>query len=325
MVSRGPIILSDECEQVTDPEEEIFILYSELLSDNASNKTDGFRGLGYVDSHKDVLEIKFELKNVLPPPPVVVASPNRTRKHHTKHHKSANRPTSEKTVEIELIQDKTALHSRKGDTGSVLWKASIDFGQLILQQYYAAAPTGPIILDRDNLHTYHILELGAGTGLLSIALSPLVRHYTATDIGPLIPLIRKNVAHNFPDWSPNSFSPSEKGKNISVEELDWLAIEAASPVQKAKIYNTEEQPIDLLLVVDCLYHPSLIPPFLATVDYLTSPERTAVLIMSELRAEDVMRDFLHGWLSMPSWEIWRVPNSDIGKNYVIWVGWKMSS
>jgi hypothetical protein len=35
---------------------------------------------------------------------------------------------------------------------------SIDFGQLVLQQYYSGAET--IILNRENLHNCHILELG---------------------------------------------------------------------------------------------------------------------------------------------------------------------
>lgn len=162
----------------------------------------------------------------------------------------------------------------------------------------------------------------AGTGLLSVALSPLVQHYTATDIAPLIPLIRKNVAHNFPTSTRTQLKVSEKGSNISVEELDWIAVESASPSQRTKIYNTAERPVDLLLVVDCLYHPALIPPFLATIEHLAIPGRTAVLIVSELRAEDVMRDFIQGWLEIPGWEIWRIPNDDLGKNYVIWLGWK---
>ena len=62
--------------------------------------TPNSRGLGYVDSHKDVLDIKFEINEKKPRGPIVA-----------------------KTVEIELCQDKTALRSRKGDTGSVLWKA----------------------------------------------------------------------------------------------------------------------------------------------------------------------------------------------------------
>lgn len=155
-----------------------------------------------------------------------------------------------------------------------------------------------------------------------MALSPLVRQYTATDIAPLVPLIRKNVSHNFPEYSETQLHDSEKGRNILVEELDWISIESASLSQRIKAYNTTERPVDLLLVVDCLYHPSLIPPFLATVDYLATPGQTAVLIVSELRAEDVMRDFIQGWLEKPGWQIWRIPNDNLGKNYVVWLGWK---
>lgn len=115
--------------------------------------TPNSRGLGYVDSHRDVLDIKFEIiKDKKPKCPIVV-----------------------KTVEIELFQDKTALRSRKGDTGSVLWKAryvcfqnrlhkpnfrsSIDVGQLILQQYYSESTES--LLDRRLLETQHVLELGS--------------------------------------------------------------------------------------------------------------------------------------------------------------------
>lgn len=160
----------------------------------------------------------------------------------------------------------------------------------------------------------------AGTGLLSIALSSLVGRYTATDIGPLIPLIQKNVALNFPRWP--HISEGTKGANISVEELDWISIQSASASQRPKIYNKDNNPVDLLLVVDCIYHPALIPPFLATVDYLATPGKTAVLIVSELRAEDVMREFLERWLQIPGWEIWRIPNEEFGKRYAIFLGWK---
>jgi hypothetical protein len=141
-----------------------------------------------------------------------------------------------------------------------------------------------------------------------------------TDIGHLIPLIQKNININFPGWP---HAPLDgKGGNILVDELDWVTLESTSPSTRAKIYDTETQPVDLLLVVDCLYHPSLIPPFLATVDHLTTPGRTAVLVISELRAEDVVRDFLAAWLSKPGWEIWRIPHEQLNKRYVIWLGWK---
>jgi hypothetical protein len=101
----------------------LFILYSELQSTCVSDSASHFRGLGYVDPHKDVLEIKFELTNPLPSSS---ASPTNTR---------GRRPrkpllTANRSVEIEIYQDKTALHSRKGDTGSVVWKARSGTGIL---------------------------------------------------------------------------------------------------------------------------------------------------------------------------------------------------
>lgn len=66
-------------------------------------------GLGFMDSHKDILEIKFDISLKSSDPE---SSP---RKRKVKQ--------VEKTVEIELHQDKTALRSRKGDTGSVVWRA----------------------------------------------------------------------------------------------------------------------------------------------------------------------------------------------------------
>jgi len=141
-----------------------------------------------------------------------------------------------------------------------------------------------------------------------------VKHYTVTDIEPLLPLIQKNVSSNFPSKP-----------NISVQDLDWILLESTTPPQRVIIFDTVKQPIDLLLAVDCLYHPSLIPSFVSTIDYLTTPGRTAVLIVSELRAEDVLREFLETWLNKPSWQIWRIPNDNIGKHYVIWLGWKSIS
>jgi len=279
-------------ELVTDADEEVFILYSELQA------TPNSRGLGYVDSHRDILEITFdlELKAV---------------------HKKLKDLTVVKTIDIKLFQDKTALRTRKGDTGSVLWRASIDVGQLILQQYYSDSIES--LLDRSLLETQHVLELGSGTGLLSIALAPLVRRYTATDIGSLIPLIRKNITLNFPGW-PN-ISQSLPGSNIVVEELDWQLLESTPILQRSKVFNFD--PVDLLLVVDCIYHPSLLSSLVTTIDHLSTPGKTTVLIISELRADDVVRGFMETWLSKPGrWEIWRIPNEILGKHYAIWMGRK---
>lgn len=193
-IVRGAVQLSAGSEIITDVDEEIFILYSNLQSAGSDTESSGFRGLGHLDSRKDVLDIIFDLKGVSDSKSKDSRKGKKSKAQRTHESDNAN----DKTIQIELYQDKTALRTRKGDTGSVIWKASIDFAQYVLQQNYTNSTNG--LFHHERLRNQHVLELGAGTGLLSMVLSPLVRRYTATDIGPLIPLIQKNVSLNFAGW-----------------------------------------------------------------------------------------------------------------------------
>ncbi|TFY63723.1 hypothetical protein EVJ58_g3090 [Rhodofomes roseus] len=295
----------------------------------------GFRGLGHVDSQQDTLAIDFVIdeqsERAATEPAVYQTRSRRSIK------KKSKVPTAsrEHVISIELLQDKTALRSRKGDTGSVVWRASVDFAQYVLRSYHTRAPDA--LLDADSLCAAHVLELGAGTGLLGIALSPIVARYTLTDIDALIPLIQKNLAHNrsLPSLSRNtvgkrrsahgaggSAPKDEEHASISIEALDWEALRHASPALRRSSFQYPA--IDVLLVVDCIYHPSLLPALLSTIDYLTTPGVTSVLVVVELRAEDVVREFLAGWLRLESdgiWQVWSVPEVLDGP-YAVWVGWK---
>ncbi len=168
------------------------------------------------------------------------------------------------------------------------------------------------------LDSFSIFER-AGTGLLSILLSPLVRHYTVTDIDALIPLISKNLVLNslLRDKGSGHFT----GDTITVEALDWIALHKAPASSRRTLFPYA--PIDLLLVVDCIYHPSLLPALVETIDYLATPNYTAVLVVVELRAEDVVRDFLELWSGAGEgcWEIWHAQNVMDGP-YAVWLGWK---
>ncbi|KAF7308807.1 hypothetical protein MKEN_01080300 [Mycena kentingensis (nom. inval.)] len=292
-LQRGLLRLPAGSERVLDADEEVFILYSRSTTEP--------RGLGYVDNRSDILTLSFTLK------PGFITKGKRKQL-----------AAQEKTVEIQMAQDKTALRSRSGDTGSVVWQASIDFAQSILQQHHAKSPDA--LFDLERLPSSRILELGSGTGLLSIALSPLVAHFTATDIPELLPLMRKNLALNFP-----------AERNVSVNELNWQTLASLPPARRAQLFTVSpDAPYDIVLIVDCIYHPSLLPSLLATIDYVATTPTTAVVVAMELRAEDVTREFLEGWLALDSgrWEVWRVANdSDNGilahdKPYVVWVGWK---
>ncbi|KAJ6591612.1 putative methyltransferase-domain-containing protein [Mycena vulgaris] len=314
-VRRGLVRLPVGSERVVDADEEVFILYSRSTPSSTEH-----RGLGYLDTHMDTLTLSFELKS----PTLLDSRVSKSKR------KFSNRPVQEKTIEIQLAQDKTALRTRAGDTGSVVWKASIDFAQFVLQQQHTKSPAS--LLDPEILQDARILELGSGTGLLSIALSPLVRQYTATDIKELLPLIRKNLSLNFPGWPhvPTKQGISAPGHNVSVEELNWQTLHSTPHPRRAQLFPPPSPPVDLVLIVDCIYHPALLPSLLTAMDYVSDPESTAVVVFMELRAEDVTREFLEGWLTLGGgeWEVWRVSKdgSDgmLGPEtpYVMWVGWK---
>jgi hypothetical protein len=144
----GPVSLPVSATFVSDADEEIFLLYTRLaaLKPPDISNTGHFHGLGSENSKEDVLLVRIELK----PPSTTHSSPpkpekvkpkadrrNRARKSEGSKSRSGimvghgdelgtRRGGAEPQAlvfEYELFQDKTALRSRSGDTGSVLWKA----------------------------------------------------------------------------------------------------------------------------------------------------------------------------------------------------------
>lgn len=150
----------------------------------------------------------------------------------------------------------------------------------------------------------------SGTGLLSILFSPLVGRYTVTDIPQLIPLIKKNISTNV---------PSTSASNIVVQDLDWIALQSAPPALRAKAFSFDD--IDILLVADCVYHPNLVGPLVDTIHHLTTPGKTTVVVVVELRAEDVVRQFLETWLQSDSkLQVWSVGEQRLDSTYALWMG-----
>ncbi|KAJ3972283.1 hypothetical protein EV361DRAFT_823818, partial [Lentinula raphanica] len=115
-----------------------------------------------------------------------------------------------------------------------------------------------------------VLELGAGTGLLSIvvakilsssgsspssssSVSPLgTASIFATDYHPeVLCNLRDNISTNFPSPSsspsnPSSFSLNLPLPTISIHQLDWEHPDYSAPL---------DEPFDLILGADVIYHP----------------------------------------------------------------------
>ncbi|KAG8930689.1 hypothetical protein FRC02_003791 [Tulasnella sp. 418] len=319
-------------ELIRDVEEEIFLLYTRLKTKN-SDISDAPLGLGSVDSKISEITVTIDL---VPPPstnsqdlpkspsPSKEKSPKRSRAtYYNRLDKKRQIGSENKTVEIVLEQDPSSLRSRKGDTGSVLWRASVHLARYLLMEHHFPPQTP--LLSPPKLKSARVLELGAGVGFLATLLSPLVEHYTVTDIGPLLPLIRKNVIRNLPSTIAK--------ESVTVAELDWLDIQQAStPSWRQKLFPTLKEdnlsPLyDLIICCDCIYNTSLVPPLVATINHCCSGVGSVVLVVVELREEDVLREFLTAWLDsdLPRiWKVWRIPEDKLGFRTVGWIGWKES-
>ncbi|KAF8491621.1 putative methyltransferase-domain-containing protein, partial [Russula emetica] len=311
------ISLPTDATFVSDADEEIFLLYTRLaaLKPPDSSDTGHFHGLGSENSKEDSLLVRIELKPPHPPSTVTTSDPLPASNSEKSDNRNAGRRNRGKKKKREgpqsrsdyrLFQDITALRSRSGDTGSVLWKTSIEFLSLVLRQLHFPEPSQPALFHYEKLRQAHILELGAGTGLLALALCPLVRKYTATDIPALLPLLRKNVLS-----TPSTASTSTA--TVTVTALDWTL-----PAQRQ--LDVRADPPDILLVVDCIYHPTLVRPLLTTMTALAAPGHTLALVVAELRAEDALRDFMEGWIGL-GWHMWSVAESLLGPRWGMWVAW----
>ncbi|WWC87793.1 uncharacterized protein L201_002685 [Kwoniella dendrophila CBS 6074] len=121
-----------------------------------------------------------------------------------------------------------------------------------------------------------ILELGSGTGLVSIALSLALKRYlpklqrnvVTTDLESAIPLMTENLLFN-------SLENSEDGSiQIDAKVLDWD--------QELPSYVSESWP-ELIIAADVTYNTSAFPSLLRTITSLLNP-------LGEIRTISVSQD-----------------------------------
>ncbi|KAF8869705.1 putative methyltransferase-domain-containing protein [Mucidula mucida] len=294
--SFGAIRLREDALRVLDADEEVILLYSDR---DVETSTDNFRGLGHVDSQQNVLAIDIELT---PTRFTNTGSSHRGRSAR-KHIKTA-KPQG-KTISLQIAQDVTALRSRAGDTGSIVWKASVDFARLVLQQINYGLSEESLLV-KERLDELTVLELGAGTGILALLLHSCFKKYIATDTAAMLHLLNKNLAQT---------------DNVSVSELDWVTLLSTPPRLRPRAYDFPT--LDLIFAVDCVYNPSLMPAFVETIDYLCAVDLTTVIVVIELRDEGAVTAMFELWLAQGNWEIWRVGRSNgLGKPYAVWIARK---
>ncbi|KAH8986123.1 hypothetical protein EDB92DRAFT_2105413 [Lactarius akahatsu] len=263
---------------VSDPDGEIFLLYTHLVALIPADRFDTghFYGLRVRsgDSNQDTLLVCTEPR----PPPGPTCEPHgiqredqmrkRRRKVSVQKANKERRWRSPVVTVFEYVipQDNTDLGGRSGDAGSALWKTRV----------------------------------------------PLVSYFHRG---------REWVGRKW-DLSHSHWAPSESSANItqrtslrpsrsSNRTFSSSATVTASiglPSRCADVRRAD--PPDVLLVVGRVYHPVLRP---LAHDADRSRDAAAVVV-AELRTEDVLREFLQGWIAL-GWWVWSAGEDLLGARW----------
>ncbi|WWC87374.1 uncharacterized protein L201_002263 [Kwoniella dendrophila CBS 6074] len=367
----GLFQFDDDCVLVEDADEEIMELYMslastspELTSKGEDSKNNDSGGLGFLSATDSILELSIDLA------PPSSSFPISSTMNHSSSKRGSRKaklgvPSGKREVEsvnVKIQQDIGMLKGQKGDTGSVLWRSSLYLATRVLSQkhYTGSSTTGNLIFDYDKLGQSKILELGAGTGLLSILLSQLSEKFTSSDRLENLKLVKRNlelngIAIGNDDILEKMDNPNVNGKKISrnngdgfrtqvekkqkisvnLEEIDWVEIQKERN-RHPELWNLtnqdrEEEHYDLILAVDCIYNEHLVQPLVDTLSkYCKKGGKSVVWVVVELRSADVLTLFLESWMNDSSgpWTIIRLSEKSMGNwdgrkaRWVGWVGWR---
>ncbi|KFP33853.1 Protein-lysine methyltransferase METTL21C, partial [Colius striatus] len=128
--------------------------------------------------------------------------------------------------------------------GAVVWP-----GALALSQYLESNQ------EQFNLKDKKVLEIGAGTGLVSIVACILGAYVTATDLPEVLENLSYNISRNTENM--NTHKP-EVRKLVWGEDLN-------------EDFPLSTYHYDFILATDVVYHHTALDPLLATMEYFCKP------------------------------------------------------
>jgi predicted nicotinamide N-methyase len=176
-----------------------------------------------------------------------------------------------------------------------------------------------------------VLELGCGiSGIIGLALSPLIKSYVLTDQNYVLKLLNQNLLENEHVHSSSSkgrknTAKSKRGtdstnmvqpaSNIIARELDWEVDE----VTPSLTMSESDRSFDAIIACDCIYNDSLIEPLVQTcIDSCKlrqsdpsydSNKPTICIVAQQLRSPEVFE----GWLKAfhKAFVVWRIPDEEM--------------
>ncbi|KAI0965143.1 hypothetical protein F4678DRAFT_476810 [Xylaria arbuscula] len=221
-----------------------------------------------------------------------------------------------------IYQSPTILNRPGSTTGAVIWKITPLVASWLSSLDNLLWKTGALSSQSS------VLELGCGiSGLVGLALSPLVSRYVLTDQTYVARLVEKNLAENIVPQQRSS-SQKRKGKssstanpvNLHFTALDWELDE----VTPSLTGSPDVSSFDAVIACDCIYNDALIEPLVQTcVDAcgLRQPSQdsqsdktvvpTLCVVAQQLRDPEIFE----GWIKEfnKHFRVWRVPEEILSK------------
>ena len=140
-----------------------------------------------------------------------------------------------------------------------------------------------------------VVELGAGAGLLGMSAAKLgAENVVLTDHPSAMPLLRRNVARNFPE-NPDDTDDTDTAR-VSCLPLDWLDANHLSAVLgTAKEEGSKVRRFDVALAADVVFAKHLVSPMLACVAAAMSrardPRRATAYVCLQERCAEAFEEF----------------------------------
>ncbi|KAI0469542.1 hypothetical protein F4859DRAFT_486996 [Xylaria cf. heliscus] len=223
-----------------------------------------------------------------------------------------------------IHQSPTILNRPGSTTGAVIWKITPLVASWLSSLDNLLWKTG--VLSSSS----SVLELGCGiSGLVGLALSPLISRYILTDQTYVARLVEKNLEENIVRPQKSS-SQKRKGKsssaanpvNLRFTPLDWELDEVTTSLTGSPDVTS----FDAVIACDCIYNETLIEPLVQTCadacglrqwsqeadsqgDEAACP--ALCIVAQQLRDPEIFE----GWIKAFSrrFRVWRVPEEALLK------------
>ena len=179
-----------------------------------------------------------------------------------------------------VVEQDQSLHD---SCGGIVWESAFCLAQL---------------LQRDGgkrVRGKRVVELGAGAGLLGMSAAKLgAENVLLTDHPSAMPLLRRNVARNFPE-NPDDTDDTDTAR-VSCLPLDWLDANHLSAVLgTAKEEGSKVRRFDVALAADVVFAKHLVSPMLACVAAAMSrardPRRATAYVCLQERCAEAFDEF----------------------------------